>query len=69
MPRLEWTDNYAVSDVSNERRQPLGINYINRKQTRLKLEERSQLAFLTPPFLGGISAEVSEISGHNSDFL
>jgi hypothetical protein len=28
-----------------------------------------QLAFLTPPFLGGISAEVCEISPHNSDFL
>ena len=31
MPRLEWTDNYAVSDVSNERRQPLGINDINKE--------------------------------------
>ena len=29
----------------------------------------SELAFLTPPFLGGISAEVCEISPHNSDFL
>jgi hypothetical protein len=29
----------------------------------------NQLAFLTPPFLGGISAEVCEISPHNSDFL
>jgi hypothetical protein len=31
----------------------------------------NQLAFLTPPFLGGISAEVCEISEspHNSDFL
>jgi hypothetical protein len=29
----------------------------------------TQLAFLTPPFLGGISAEVCEISPHNSDFL
>ena len=30
----------------------------------------SQLAFLTPPFLGGISAELCEISpAHNSDFL
>ena len=29
----------------------------------------SQLAFLTPPFLGGISAEVCETSPHNSDFL
>jgi hypothetical protein len=28
-----------------------------------------QLAFLTPPFLGGIWAEVCEISPHNSDFL
>jgi hypothetical protein len=28
-----------------------------------------KLAFLTPPFLGGISAEVCEISPHNSDFL
>ena len=28
-----------------------------------------QLAFLTPPFLGGFSAEVCEISPHNSDFL
>jgi aspartate carbamoyltransferase catalytic subunit len=27
-----------------------------------------QLAFLTPPFLGGISAEVCEISPHNSNF-
>jgi hypothetical protein len=31
MPRLEWTDNYAMSVVSNERRQPLGINDINKK--------------------------------------
>jgi hypothetical protein len=30
---------------------------------------RVQLAFLTPPFLGGISAEVCEIRPHNSDFL
>jgi hypothetical protein len=29
----------------------------------------NQLAFLTPLFLGGISAEVCEISPHNSDFL
>jgi hypothetical protein len=28
-----------------------------------------ELAFLTPPLLGGISAEVREISPHNSDFL
>jgi hypothetical protein len=28
-----------------------------------------QLAFLTPPFLGGFSAEVCEISPHNGDFL
>jgi hypothetical protein len=29
-----------------------------------------QLAFLTPPFLNGFSAEVCEISAHyNSDFL
>jgi hypothetical protein len=28
-----------------------------------------ELAFLTPPFLGGFSAEVCEISPHNSDFL
>jgi hypothetical protein len=34
-----------------------------------KQEETVQLAFLTPPFLGGISAEVCEISQHNSDFL
>jgi hypothetical protein len=27
------------------------------------------LAFLTPPFLGGISVEVCKISPHNSDFL
>ena len=26
-------------------------------------------AILTPPFLGGFSAEVCEISPHNSDFL
>jgi hypothetical protein len=31
MPQLEWTDNYAMSDVSNERRQPLGINDINKE--------------------------------------
>jgi predicted Abi (CAAX) family protease len=29
----------------------------------------AKLAFLTPPFLGGISAEVCAISPHNSDFL
>jgi hypothetical protein len=34
-----------------------------------KLKTRSQLAFLTSPFLGGFSAEVCEISPHNSDFL
>jgi hypothetical protein len=28
-----------------------------------------QLAFLTPPFLGGFSGEVCEISPQNSDFL
>jgi hypothetical protein len=28
-----------------------------------------QLAFLTPPFLGGFLAKVCEISPHNSDFL
>jgi hypothetical protein len=28
----------------------------------------TQLAFLTPPFLGGIPAEVCEISPHISDF-
>jgi hypothetical protein len=27
-----------------------------------------QLAFLTPPFLGGFSAEVCKISPHNSNF-
>jgi hypothetical protein len=27
------------------------------------------MAFLTPPFLGGIAAEVCAISPHNSDFL
>jgi hypothetical protein len=31
--------------------------------------EAMNLAFLTPPFLGGISAEVCAISPHNSDFL
>jgi hypothetical protein len=31
--------------------------------------ETNQLAFVTPPFLGGISAEDCEISPHNSDFL
>jgi hypothetical protein len=36
MPRLEWTDNYAVSDVSNERRQPLGINDINQETNSIK---------------------------------
>jgi hypothetical protein len=30
---------------------------------------RGQLDFLTPPVLGGISAQVCEISPHNSDFL
>jgi hypothetical protein len=30
---------------------------------------KGPLAFLTPPFLGGISAQVCEISPHNSDFL
>jgi hypothetical protein len=29
----------------------------------------AQLAFLTPPFLGGFSAEVCEVSPHNSDYL
>jgi hypothetical protein len=29
----------------------------------------NQLAFLTPPFLGGFSAEVCEISPHYSDFF
>jgi hypothetical protein len=33
------------------------------------IQKSFQLAFLTPPFLGGISAEVCEISPHNSDFL
>ena len=33
------------------------------------IKKGNQLAFLTPPFLGGISAEVCEISPHNSDFL
>ena len=31
--------------------------------------EHSQLAFLTLSFLGGISAEVCEISPHDSDFF
>jgi hypothetical protein len=29
----------------------------------------SELAFLTPPFLGGSSTEVCEISPHNGNFL
>jgi hypothetical protein len=33
------------------------------------IREVNQLAFLTPPFLGSISAEVCEINPHNSDFL
>jgi hypothetical protein len=28
-----------------------------------------QLAFLTPPFLGGFSVEVCEVSPHNGDIL
>jgi hypothetical protein len=45
------------------------------KTTRPKLlgqnKRRLELAFLTPTFLGGLSAEVCEISPHtcNSDFL
>jgi hypothetical protein len=31
--------------------------------------EQGKLAFLTPPFLGGFSAEVGEISPHNSNVL
>ena len=33
------------------------------------LDSLFQLVFLTAPFLGGFSAEVCEISAHNSDFL
>jgi hypothetical protein len=33
------------------------------------MQKIGDLAFLTPPFLGGISAEVYAISPHNSDFL
>jgi hypothetical protein len=31
MPRLEWTDNYAMSVVSNKRRQSLEINDKNKE--------------------------------------
>jgi hypothetical protein len=35
---------------------------------RLVIKNSIQLAFFTPPSLGGFSAEVREISPHNSDF-
>jgi hypothetical protein len=43
---------------------------VGKKKEQIKFERiHSQLAFLTLPFLGGISAEVCEISSHNKDFL
>ena len=39
------------------------------KTTRNALNIAGNLAFFTPPFLGGFSGEVCEISPHNSDFL
>jgi hypothetical protein len=58
MPRFEWTDNYAVSDVSNERRQPLGINDINQETNSITTRGEKSISLSRddeyPPFLGGI---------------
>ena len=54
--------------LSSRRDIKVGVGLCGGGEWKTRPPACGQLAFLTPPFLGGISAEVCEISPHNSDF-
>ena len=63
---IEEKELYLFIDISNW----LDFRVLSDKDVKIVgTSDPLQLAFLMPPFLGGISAEVWEISPHNSDFL